>query len=150
MPDERPSFPPEVWSLTIPHLRHRKSPDDLTYLWSTVRHVNRLFQEKIEELFRTEHLPKTWLHFSNPTNDKHLISDQVLYTNGLDSSDSDATVFVLGLRAELLGQRRRPSVETSILLEDICFRMRKVESEKDYERISKCVDGVFYTQIRGM
>lgn len=55
-------FPPEVWSMTTQNFRHRKSPDELTYLWTTVRHVSRQFKEEIEDMFRTEHLPKTWLH----------------------------------------------------------------------------------------
>ena len=55
-------FPPELWSITTQNFRHRKSPEDLTYLWTTVRQVSRQFKEEIEELFRTENLPKTWLH----------------------------------------------------------------------------------------
>ena len=55
-------FPPEVWSMTTENFRHRKSPDELTYLWTTVRHVSRQFKEEIEDIFRTEHLPKTWIH----------------------------------------------------------------------------------------
>ena len=55
-------FPPELWSMTTRNFRHRKSPDELTYLWTTVRRVSRQFKEEIEEIFRTEHLPKTWLH----------------------------------------------------------------------------------------
>lgn len=48
--------------LTTQNFRHRKSPEDLTYLWTNVRQVSRQFKQEIEELFRTEHLPKTWLH----------------------------------------------------------------------------------------
>ena len=57
-----PPFPPELWSITIQNFRHRTSPDDLTYLWTSVRHVSRQFKEEIENIFRTEHLPKTWLY----------------------------------------------------------------------------------------
>ena len=59
----RPYFPPEIWSLTLHNLRERKSQDELQYLWTEVRRVSKQFQEEIEEIFRTEHLPKTWLHF---------------------------------------------------------------------------------------
>ena len=59
----RPCFPPEIWNLTLHNLRDRKSQADLQYLWTEVRHVSKQFQEEIEAIFRTEHLPKTWLHF---------------------------------------------------------------------------------------
>lgn len=55
-------FLPELWSLTIKNFRHRKSPEDLTYLWSTVRQVSKQFKYEIEEIFRAEHLPRTWVH----------------------------------------------------------------------------------------
>lgn len=55
-------FPAELWSLTIHHFRHRKSPADLTYLWTTVRQVSKQFRQEIEEIFRTKHLPRTWVH----------------------------------------------------------------------------------------
>lgn len=60
-------FPPELWSITMQNFRHRKSPDELTYLWTTLRHVSRQFKEEIETIFRTEHLPKTWLHLDTCT-----------------------------------------------------------------------------------
>ena len=59
----RPHFPPEIWGLTLHNLRERKGQDDLQYLWTEVRHVSKQFREEIEEIFRIEHLPKTWLHF---------------------------------------------------------------------------------------
>ncbi len=59
----RPRFPPEIWGLTLHNLRERKGQDDLQYLWTEVRHVSKQFREEIEEIFRIEHLPKTWLHF---------------------------------------------------------------------------------------
>ena len=58
-----PSFPPEIWNLTLRNLRERKSQADLQYLWTEVRHVSKQFQQEIEEIFRTEHLPKTLLRF---------------------------------------------------------------------------------------
>lgn len=61
----RPSFPPEIWSITLGNLRERQSQEELTYLWTTARHVCRQFKEEIEEIFRTEHLPKTWLYIDN-------------------------------------------------------------------------------------
>ena len=57
-------LPSEVWRITLHYLRDRKSQDELTYLWTTVRHVCRQFKEEMEEIFRMEHLPKTWLHFN--------------------------------------------------------------------------------------
>lgn len=58
----RPSFPPEVWGLTLNHCREWESQDELTYLWTTVRHVSRQFKAAVEDIFKTEHLSKTWLH----------------------------------------------------------------------------------------
>ena len=65
MPAASPAVPshlhflPELWSITTQNFRHRKSPEDLMYLWITVRHVSRQFKEETEEPFRTEHQPKT-------------------------------------------------------------------------------------------
>ena len=56
-------LPPEVWSLTLQEFCCRKTQDDLTYLWTTVRHVCKQFKVEIEDIFCSEHLPKTWLHF---------------------------------------------------------------------------------------
>ena len=55
-------LPPEVWSITLENLRALQSQDELTYLWTVVRLVCRHFKEVVEEIFRTEHLPKTWLY----------------------------------------------------------------------------------------
>lgn len=62
-----PYFPPEIWSLALQNLRDRKSQDELTYLWTTLRHVSRQFKEEIEEIFRTEHLPKVLLYLHSST-----------------------------------------------------------------------------------
>ena len=56
-------LPPEVWHMTLAYLRERKSQEELAYLWLKARLVSRQFKQEIEEIFRTEHLPKTWLHF---------------------------------------------------------------------------------------
>ena len=58
-------FPPELWSITIQNFRNHRSPEDLTYLWTTVRHVSKQFRHEIEEIFRAEHLPKTWLRIDS-------------------------------------------------------------------------------------
>ena len=78
-------FPPELWSLTIQNFRHRKSPEDLTYLWTTVRQVSKQFRQEIEEIYRTEHLPKTWVHVDTsessrvlPPSQTKSITDRVL------------------------------------------------------------------------
>lgn len=55
-------FPPEIWSITTQNFRRLKSPDELTYLWTTVRHVSKQFKEEVEDIFSTEHLSMTWLH----------------------------------------------------------------------------------------
>ena len=78
-------FPPEVWSLTIQNFRHHKSPEDLTYLWTTVRQVSKQFRQEIEEIYRTEHLPRTWVHVNTgessrilPPSQTKSITDTVL------------------------------------------------------------------------
>jgi len=48
--------------MTLECFRDRKSQDELLHLWTTVRPICRQFKEAIEEIFRTEHLPKTRLH----------------------------------------------------------------------------------------
>ena len=58
-------FPPEIWSITLNNFREYQTQEELAYLWTTARHVSRQFKEEIEEIFRTEHLPKTWLHVDN-------------------------------------------------------------------------------------
>ena len=58
-------FPPEIWRNITQNFRCRKSPDELSYLWTTVRQVSKQFQEDVEDIFRSEHLPKTWLHIDN-------------------------------------------------------------------------------------
>lgn len=55
-------FPTEIWSMTLEYLRERKTQEDLTYLWTTVRHVSKVFRDEIEKLFVEKHMGKTWLH----------------------------------------------------------------------------------------
>ena len=64
----RPShlhFPPEILMNITENFRCRKSPDELSYLWTTVRLVSKQFKDDVEDIFRTEHLPKTWLYLDN-------------------------------------------------------------------------------------
>lgn len=70
-----PSFPPGVWSITLHYLRDLKSQDELTYLWTTVRHVSRQCKTEVEDIFRTEHLPKTFLHVHKHTHAPHSTQD---------------------------------------------------------------------------
>ena len=69
-------FPPELWSLTIQNFRHRKSPEDLTYLWTTVRQVSKQFRQEIEEIYRTEHLPRTWVYVGTGESSRKLPPSQ--------------------------------------------------------------------------
>ena len=39
-----------------------KPSQKLTYPWTTVRSVSQQLKKEIEDIFRTEHLSKTWLH----------------------------------------------------------------------------------------
>ncbi len=59
------ALPPELWGLTLNHLCEWKSQDELTYLWTTLRHVCRQFKAVVEDVFRTQHLPRTFLHFKS-------------------------------------------------------------------------------------
>lgn len=59
------ALPPEVWGLTLDNFRESKSQDELIYLWTTLRHVCRQFKATVEELFKTQHLPRTFLHFKS-------------------------------------------------------------------------------------
>ena len=70
-----PALPPEIWSLTLCYLCDLKCQDELTYLWTTVRHVCRQFKSEIENMFRTEHLPKTFLYVHKHAQAPNLIQD---------------------------------------------------------------------------
>ncbi len=59
------ALPPELWGLTLNHLCESKREDELTYLWTTLRHVCRHFKAIVEDVFRTQHLPRTFLHFNS-------------------------------------------------------------------------------------
>lgn len=58
-------LPPELWSIALQNLRSRKSQPELTYLWTTVRHVSRQFMHEVEDIFVEEHLPKVWLRIES-------------------------------------------------------------------------------------
>lgn len=64
------SLPPEVWSLTLRNFRDLRSQNELVYLWTTVRHVCRQFKIEVEDIFRMEHLPKTFLLGNNYVHDQ--------------------------------------------------------------------------------
>lgn len=51
--------PAELWSMTLKHFRERKTEEDLTCLWLTVRHVSKNFRDEIEETFMEENIGKT-------------------------------------------------------------------------------------------
>lgn len=70
-----PSFPPELWTIVLHNIRDLKSQDELTYLWTTVRQVCRQFKTEIEDIFRTEHLPKTFLHVHKHAQAPHSTQD---------------------------------------------------------------------------
>lgn len=57
------ALPPEIWGLTLDHFRELKSQDELIYLWTTLRHVCRQFKATLEDLFKAQHLPRTFLYF---------------------------------------------------------------------------------------
>ena len=55
--------PPEIWSNALRSFSDCKAQDDLTYLWTTLRLVNRWFRIEVEEIFKKQHLEKTISHF---------------------------------------------------------------------------------------
>lgn len=56
------SFPPEILDLILDTFRDCKGQDELTHLWTTVRFVCRQFKATIEDMFESEHLPKTSIY----------------------------------------------------------------------------------------
>ena len=60
----KPSFPPEILGLVLNSLCCDRTQDDLTCLWTSLRHVCHHFKVTIENTFKTDHIPKTWLHCS--------------------------------------------------------------------------------------
>lgn len=55
-------LPPELWSKTLKTLEHRRSQEELIYLWTSVRNVSSHFKDEIEGIFVTEHMAKVALH----------------------------------------------------------------------------------------
>ncbi|KAK3174454.1 hypothetical protein OEA41_001700 [Lepraria neglecta] len=60
------------------HFGERKSQADLADLWMNIRNFCKIFKEEVEEIFRKEHLQKTWLHLGN---DEQQISHEI-HRNG--------------------------------------------------------------------
>jgi len=56
------SFPPEILGLILDTFRDCKSQDELIRLWTTMRFVCRQFKAAIEDMFKSEHLPKTTIY----------------------------------------------------------------------------------------
>ena len=63
-------LPAELWSKVLSNFKGEKGQTELAYLWTVIRLVSRWFKFEIENIFKTEHLPKTWLHFSLPLNSR--------------------------------------------------------------------------------
>lgn len=58
-------FPPELLRMITKHFGERKPQAHLADLWINVGNVCKIFKEEVEEIFRKEHLQKTWLHLGN-------------------------------------------------------------------------------------
>ncbi len=60
-------LPFEIWELIlrliVNDFRNCKSQDDLTHLWTCVRPVCKQLKVEVEEIFKTQHLSMTTLHF---------------------------------------------------------------------------------------
>lgn len=159
-------FPPELWSITTQNFRHRKSPDDLTYLWTAVRHVSRQFKAEIEDIFLTEHLPKTWLHVNvnvantlnnSPTGLNVFAFNFKLKYEKLHSRHPGRAVF--SLRSEN-NTRDRPSPDILVCRRKTFKRLRDEagtgrldEADKSVAgsriRLSESPIGMFVVQVRG-
>ncbi|CAD6577873.1 MAG: hypothetical protein ASARMPRED_008436 [Alectoria sarmentosa] len=66
-----PSLPFEIWDMILrmiwDNFRNCKSQDDLTHLWTCVRLVCKQLKAEVEDIFKTQHLPGTSLHFLTDT-----------------------------------------------------------------------------------
>lgn len=62
-----PALPYEMWDMVLQMMwddfHSCKSQEDLTHLWTCVRPVSMNLRKKVEEIFKTQHLPMTVLHF---------------------------------------------------------------------------------------
>ena len=62
-----PSLPFEIWDMILrmiwDNFHNCKSQDDLTHLWTCVRPVCKQLKAEVEDIFKTQHLPGTSLHF---------------------------------------------------------------------------------------
>jgi len=153
---------PEVWSMTIREMRHQKSPDDLTYLWTTARQVCKQFKVEIEAMFRQEHLPKTWLLFDramcrslqrtqsrlDPMCKLDYDFEFKFIYKGLSPTNDDRATFLLPDIEGSAAIDIPPSWKQDIMraLRARCGRGRLGD---DRSRYCEHTDGLFVSQIRG-
>lgn len=62
-----PFLPFEIWDTVLRATRvdfhDSRSQEDLTHLWTCVRLVSKQLKNEVEDIFKTQHLPRTVLHF---------------------------------------------------------------------------------------
>ena len=140
-------FPPEILRYITENFRCRVSPDELSYLWTTVRLVSKQFKDDVEDIFRTEHLRKTWLYLGNSEIDALYVK---LYFDTIQpqhpgravfSSRSDTTI--RARQWEEMSKKLLARVGTGRLSE----AYRSVPGSR--MRLYTCPPGLFVVQVRG-
>ncbi|KAL9132583.1 MAG: hypothetical protein Q9175_006243 [Cornicularia normoerica] len=90
-----PFLPFEIWDMILlmiwDEFRNCTSQEDLIHLWTSVRPVCKQLKATVEDSFKTQHLPKTVLHFTTDT----------YYANCDTFSRSRADIWATWVRAPL-------------------------------------------------
>ncbi|KAM0801618.1 hypothetical protein BDR22DRAFT_181620 [Usnea florida] len=140
-------FPPEILRNITENFRCRKSLDELSYLWTTVRLVSRQFKDDVEDIFRTEHLRKTWLYLDNSEIDDLYVK---LYFDTIQSQHPGRAVFSSRLDTK---NRARQWEEMSKTLLARVGTGRLSEADRSVPesrmRLYTCPPGLFVVQVRG-
>ena len=140
-------FPPEILRNITENFRCRRSPDELSYLWTAVRLVSKQFKDDVEDIFRTEHLRKTWLYLDNSKIDDLYVK---LYFDTIQSQHPGRAVFSSRLDAKF---RARQWEEFSKMLLARVGTGRLSEADRSVPgsrmRLYTCPPGLFVVQVRG-
>lgn len=138
-------FPPEIWRNVTDNFRCRKSPDELSYLWTSVRLVSKQFKDDVEDIFRVEHLPKTWLYLDNSEIYDLYVK---LYFDTIQSRHPGRAVFSSRLDTYDRGRQWDDMFKT-LLARVGPGRLGDRSVSGSRMRLYKCPPGLFVVQVRG-
>ena len=140
-------FPPEILTNITDNFRCRKSPDELSYLWTTVRLVSKQFKDDVEDIFQTEHLPKTWLYLDNSEIDNLYVK---LFFDTIQPRYPGRAVFFSRLDTNNR-ERQWDDVSKKLLARVGTGRLEDADKSVPESRMHlyTCPPGLFVVQVRG-